>query len=44
MASGRTPQVWKWPALTRVKLPAGGLPEELSPQQATVASVRTPQV
>ena len=33
-----TPQVWRPPALTAVKVPAGGVawPLALSPQQATV--------
>ena len=46
MASVLSPQVWVSPALTEVKVPAGGVarPKPLCPQQATVASVRTPQV
>ena len=42
----RTPQVWSAPALTAVKVPAGGVawPTSLSPQHATVPFVRSPQV
>ena len=40
------PQVWSAPALTVVKVPAGGVawPKSLSPQQARVPSVLIPQV
>ena len=39
-----SPQVWRAPALTAVKVPAGGVawPLPLSPQQARVPFVRTP--
>ena len=41
-----TPQVWKPPALTAVKVPAGGVawPLPLRPQQARVPFVLSPQV
>jgi hypothetical protein len=41
-----SPQVWKEPALTALKVPEGASvwPRTLSPQQATVPSVCTPQV
>ena len=40
------PQAWKPPALTAVKVPAGGVawPLPLRPQQATMPFVLTPQV